>query len=303
MAGARASEWLRSEAAKHRPFYLHVGFWETHRPFCGTEFQEEAARRIDREALEVPGYLPDTPPARAELAELHQSVSRVDAAVGKILQALEEAKLDSDTLVLFTADHGLPFPRAKGTLYDPGIQVALMVRGGQAKAGARVRDLTANVDMMPTLLQAAGLPVPERVQGQSFLGALGGDAAKRAAREAVYAEKTYHEHYDPMRCLRTNRHKYIHNFADRPMLVLPSDIYNSPTRQSILDDESIWAHRPQEELYDIARDPLEQDNLALQPQYADQCAAFKQQLHEWMRATGDPLLAGAIPRKAQGPRE
>ena len=114
--------------------------------------------------------------------------------------------------------------------------------------------------------------------------------------DAIYAEKTYHEHYDPIRCLRTDRYKYIRNFAERPKLVLPSDVYNSSSRQANSDDESLWSHRAEEELYDLIRDPGEQENLVDDPRLADAVASFRTQLKAWMEQTGDALLDGPVLR-------
>lgn len=297
IASSRAADWLRRRRADDPPFYLHVGFWETHRPFCGTAAQQVEADALERSLGETPPYLPDNPPTRRELAELEQSVSRADAGVARILAAIDDAGLRDNTLVLFTADHGLPFPRAKGTLYDPGIGVALLCRWpGRIAAGGVIDELTSNVDMAPTLLEAAGVEVPPRMQGRSFLGRLAGGTEGAPPREAIFAEKTYHEHYDPMRCVRTGRFKYIRNFAERPRLVLPSDIYNSPTRQSMTDDEALWSHRPPEELYDLETDPLERENLAGETRHAAAQQTLAEQLLDWMRTTGDPLLDGPIPR-------
>lgn len=297
IASSRAAAWIRNRTADERPFYLHVGFFETHRPFCEDEAQVTADQSIDHDRLNVPAFLPDNSAVRRELAELHHAVSEVDRGVGRILDALDESGQRERTLVLFTADHGLPFPRAKGTLYDPGIQAAFLARWpGRIAPGSVCRHLTSNVDVMPTLLESAEIPVPQRVQGESFLPALIGEAG--SPRDAIFAEKTYHEHYDPMRCIRTLEWKYIYNFADRPRLVMPSDIYNSPTRQSMTEDELIWSPRPEEELYDLQADATERNNLADQPSPPAEIEDLRARLTKWMQATHDPLLQGPIPRPA-----
>lgn len=300
VAAPRAADWIRQHASAEQPFYLHVGFWETHRPFCGQDADStSAAGTADAETGEIPGYLPDTPATRRELADLHRSVSLVDAGVGRVLDALEEANLRDNTLVLFTADHGLPFPRAKGTLYDPGLQVAQLIRWpGRVVPDTAEKRLTSNVDVMPTLLEAAGISAPGRVQGRSFLWMLDGNSPGANGPDAIYAEKTYHEHYDPIRCLRTPRYKYIRNFAERPQLVMPSDVYNSPTRRSMTDDEAIWGPRPPEELYDLQADPHEMRDLALDEEHAAVRSQLCRRLADWMYQTGDPLLDGPVPRPA-----
>lgn len=300
VASHRAAEWLKQRSSDDAPFYLHVGFWEVHRPFCGTAEAESYCPDIDCSNVVIPDYLPDNEPTRREFAELMRSISVVDQGVARILKALEESGEADNTIVLFTADHGLPFARAKGTVYDPGIQVACLARWpGIIPPGTVTEDLSSNIDVMPTLLQAARVPIPDSVQGISHLGRLCGDSSAVPTAGAVFAEKTYHEHYDPIRCLRTHRYKYIRNFARRPMLVLPSDVYNSPSRQSMINDESLWNHRPIEELYDLITDPGEQRNLADDLEWVDVLADARDQLRQWMERTDDPLRHGPIPRSAQ----
>jgi len=292
VASARAAEWLKRNAGGAKPFYLHVGFWEAHRPFCGQPGDPTKLPPVDITDARPPDYLPDNEATRTEFAHLRHSVKAVDAGVDRVLRALAESGQADNTLVIFSADHGLPFPRAKGTLYDPGIQVAFLARlPGTIGGGGRSDALTANVDVMPTLLEFAGIPVSERIQGCSLAQLLRTGAGP--GRDAIFAEKTYHEHYDPIRCVRTRDAKYIRNFAERPALVLPSDIYNSPTRQSMTRDEALWAHRPGEEFYNLATDPRETSNLA---ESDERLTELRERLTDWMVASGDPLHAGPVPR-------
>lgn len=298
IASDRAADWLRSRTDDSRPFYLHIGFWEVHRPFCGTPgAQPPEFSKAELAAISLPDYLPDNEPTRREFADLNRSITMVDQGAARVLRALEQTGLDENTLVLFTADHGLPFQRAKGTLYDPGIQVACMARWpGHITPGTSSDELTSNVDIMPTVLEAAGVPIPPDVQGRSQLPLLCGRANAAAIEDAVFAEKTYHEHYDPIRCVRTKTHKYIRNFAERPMLVLPSDVYNSNSRQSNTNDDSLWNHRPQEEFYDLTTDPGECRNLIDDPACAGLIETARARLAEWMEKTDDPLRRGPIHR-------
>lgn len=300
VASHRAANWLKQSARRNEPFYLHIGFWEVHRPFCGTPPEPTSmngANLSDLADIDLPDYLPDNEATRREFAELMRSIALVDQGVARVLRALEHADLAENTLLLFTADHGLPFQRAKGTLYDPGIHVACLARWpARIAPGNHSHTLTSNVDVMPTLLEAAGLAVPDTIQGRSQLALLGGNESNGSPRDVIFAEKTYHEHYDPIRCVRTDRYKYIRNFAERPMLVLPSDVYNSPSRRSMTDDDSLWSHRPLEELYDLVHDPWERRNLIADPEWADVLEAARGRLAEWMAQTDDPLRHGPIPR-------
>lgn len=295
IASHRAADWLTAHGDSDQPFYLHVGFWEAHRPFCGQDGDPTKLEDLDLSNVDVPPYLPDNEATRRECAHLRKSVEAVDASVGRILDSLDACGQRDNTIVIFTSDHGLPFPRAKGTLYDPGIQVGFLARWpGEIQCGAAANALTSNADVMPTLLDATDISLPERLQGESFLDALKGGA--QAGRTAVFAEKTYHEHYDPIRCVRTERYKFIRNFEERPNLVMPSDIYNSTTRQSMTDDEAFWGRRPAEELYDLSADPGEVNNLAMEPGMQEIKRGLELQLIDWMSETEDPLLKGPVGR-------
>lgn len=291
VAADRAVSWLKNNQDNESPFYLHVGFWEAHRPFCGQPGDPSQLPEPDLSDIEIPEYLSDNEPTRREFFHLRHSVRAVDDAVDKLLKTLAEIGQAENTLVIFTADHGLPFPRAKGTLYDPGIQVAFTARlPGVIEANSRTSELTSNIDVMPTLLQLAGVETSDRIQGRSMLPILRGDL--ETIRSSVFTEKTYHEHYDPIRSIRTDRFKFIRNFEERPNLVMPSDIYNSPTRQSMTNDAEFWNHRPAEELYDLQDDPGETRSIADHRELPK----LREQLQQWMESTGDALLHGPIVR-------
>ncbi len=258
--------------------YLEINYSETHRPYPPAP----ANARVD-----VPAFLPDTPEARSELAAVGVAIAAMDAAAGRVLAALDKAGRADDAIVVFTTDHGLAMPRAKCTLYDPGLEVGLIVRW-PAGGLTGVRDeLVSNIDVLPTLFQAAGVAIPSGVQGRSLL-------EPDAPREAIFAEKTFHSYYDPMRCIRTRRHKFIRNFESAFLVEVPADIQAGaifradPTRYST-DRPSLV------ELYDLEADPLEQRNLAGSKAVADIQEQLSAELWRWMRETNDPLLNGPVP--------
>jgi len=206
-----AVDWLVRAAGRdvtpgERPFYLSIDFPDVHRPY-GTDFDAALA-----ETLDVPGFLPDEPVVRKDVASFYDRIRRADAAVGRILAALDEVGLSENTFVLFTTDQGPELPRAKTTLYDSGIKVAFLCRWpGVIPPGRRLLHLTSHVDVLPTLLEAAGLPVSAQVEGRSFLKRLMGE--RGMTRDAIFAALTWHEgEYDPMRCIRTWQYKYIRNW-------------------------------------------------------------------------------------------
>jgi N-sulfoglucosamine sulfohydrolase len=266
------------ERAEGKRLYLEVNFEETHRPYPPAG--EPPA------GLEIPGYLPNIPAAVEEMTAVEQTITAMDAAAGRFLEALDRSGRAEDAYVVFTTDHGLAMPRAKCTLYDPGIEVALIARwpaGGMSGGRAPAR-LVSNIDILPTLLEAAGIRVPDRVQGQ----ALG------KGRDAIFAEKTFHSYYDPMRCVRTQTHKLIHNFEQSFAVEVPGDVQAGPIFRS--DPTRYSRDRPSMvELYDLEADPLELQNLAGRPEHAPVEKELRDLLWRWMRETGDPLLNGPIP--------
>ncbi|HID29629.1 MAG TPA: sulfatase, partial [Desulfobacterales bacterium] len=128
----RVAEFLRAAAVKEQPFYLNTGFSEVHLPFDRKEYVPD-----NPDDVYVPSYLPDNKYVRQELANFHGSIKFMDEAVGKIVRALNESQLGKNTVVIFTTDHGMAFPRAKSTLYDSGIKTALIMKfpEGMVKPG------------------------------------------------------------------------------------------------------------------------------------------------------------------------
>jgi N-sulfoglucosamine sulfohydrolase len=269
-----------------QPFFLSVGFFETHRDF----FEPTSVRDM---LYSMPlSNLPDSPVTRRDVASFKQSARALDHGVGAVLSALDEMKIADDTIVIFTTDHGPPFPGGKATLSDRGLGVLLILRGPGGFHGGRVNDaLVSQIDIFPTLCELVGIDTPEHVQGRSLLPAVHGEA--RDVNDAIYGELTYHAAYDPQRAIRTRRHKYVRRWGDRDLPVLPN-IDDSPSKELLLQHGLAETPRPREELYDLLFDPNEAHNLAASPEHADVLAVLREQLGDWMRTTDDPLLEGFV---------
>jgi arylsulfatase A-like enzyme len=153
----RVTAFLRQDAKSLQPFYAQIGLVETHTPFDrgGTEPDTE-------KGVQIPPYLADTASSRKAMAAFQGSLRKVDAAVGSILNALRESGLENHTLVVFTTDHGIEMPRSKWHLYDPGIAIALVMRGPSVGlTGGRKCDLLmSNVDYLPTVLDLTRVEGP-----------------------------------------------------------------------------------------------------------------------------------------------
>ncbi len=278
------------------PFFASVGFFECHR------VEEENGRfGFDSDFYEVDDpdevrplpYLPDRRGVRRDLAEMRGMVYAIDDAVGVILDALAEGGLEEGTLVVFTTEHGIAFPRAKGSPYDAGLEAALIVRWpGVADDGSRYDELLSNVDVLPTMLECIGLEVPDELHGRSFLPLLTGGGYDE--REQVFAEMTWHDMYNPFRAIRTRRYKYVRSFWHLPKVYLTKDIFASEAGREVREADGV-PPRPYEELYDLEECPREDDNVVYEPRYRDVRADLAERLKDWMEATDDPLLDGPVP--------
>jgi N-sulfoglucosamine sulfohydrolase len=300
---ARAARRFLGETGD-RPFCLVMGYTDPHRAARGfaNDVQHPGVRetKYDPRAVSVPYHLPDTPEVRADLADYYQSVSRCDQNVGLLLAELKAAGREKDTLVIFLSDNGIPFPGAKTTLYDAGIRLPLLIHHpGLKKQGIVCPAMASWVDVLPTVLDWAGVKAPAKLPGRSLLGVLEKPAPEGP--DAVYASHGFHEvtMYYPMRAVRTRTHKYIRNLAHKLDYPFASDIYNSPSWQSVLKHPGArlgertvgqFVRRPMEELYDLKADPHELKNLAAEPAQAKTLAALRKKLREWQEQTADPWV-------------
>ena len=281
-----ATQWLTDTPPE--PFLLTAGFFETHRPYPPDRYLP-----ANRDAVSVPGYLPDTDDVRQDLAEFYGAISVADAAVGQLLDTLAATGLDRTTWVVFMTDHGPALPRAKSTLYDAGTGIAVIVRPplNSGQAPRVYDDLFSGVDLVPTLLELLGLEVPSDVDGMSHADNLrttsGGD---KPVRSEVYTTKTYHDSFDPIRAIRTKEYSYIENYANRSLLDLPWDIADSAPGRAVAP--FIGELRPERELYDLIDDPDESHNL-LGPDATDKAEAIADDLalllNDWRLKTNDVI--------------
>ena len=280
------------------PFFASVGFFELHR------VEEENGRfGFDPDFYETPDpddvrplpYLPDRRGVRRDLAEMHGMVTAIDDAIGTLTDCLEETGLDAETIVVFTTEHGIAFPRAKGSCYDAGIEGVLIWSGPEIEAGQRREELVSNVDVFPTLLEFTDCDPPEvEFQGRSFEPLLRGESAAYEPRTQVFAEMTWHDMYNPVRAIRTDRYKYIRNFWHLPKVYLTKDIFASESGREVREEYGV-PPRPYEELYDIYEDPQETNNVVFEPRYQEIRLDLSERLETWLRETEDPLLEGPVP--------
>ncbi len=306
----------------NRPFCFWLGSADPHRPYDPGSGEASGMQLAD---IHVPACFPDDPVIHSDIADYFFEVQRFDALVGEAVDALEEAGLLDSTIILMTGDHGMPFPRGKSNLYDLGTRVPLAVRyPAIGTPGRSVEDFVSLTDIAPTLLELAGVAIPDGLTGRSFVNLLASDEHGRIdpARDHVLFGKERHvpsqEAPDPggypCRGLRTHEFLYIRNFRpDRwpngtphyERATVPGNWYadtdNGPTKTFIIEHaergealrksyDLCFAKRPAEELYDLRNDPDQLHNVADDPQYAQIRDELTAQLTAHLTATGDPRM-------------
>ncbi|NIA14710.1 MAG: sulfatase-like hydrolase/transferase [Nitrospiraceae bacterium] len=284
-AGEEACRFL--DDAPDQPFFLSVGFAETHREFPERHPGDDPAYCMP------PAPLPDTPDTREDMARFKASARILDEKMGRVLDALDRNGLAENTLVICTTDHGIAFPRMKCNLTDGGIGVMLIVRGPGGFEGGKACDaLVSQVDIFPTVCELLGIDRPDWLQGVSLMPLIRGEAAE--VRDELFAEVSYHASYEPQRGVRTQRWKFIRRFDDRTRPVLPN-CDDSPSKDVWIEGGWADAPPPAEALYDLLFDPSETNNLVNAPHAQAALADLRARLDTWMRDTDDPLLEGPVP--------
>lgn len=272
------ADWL-NRREETRPFYVQLGFNETHTPFhFGGAYPDKS------KGVTVPPYIAETPAGIDYFAHLQGAIRQVDEAVGILLGALRDNGLEEDTLVIFTTDHGIEARRAKWTLYDPGIEIAFIARwpAGGLSGGRRLKQVQSNIHFTPTLLDLCGLPVPEGLDGESRAAWLRGEEADTSFRDPFFG--FYHN--GSCRCIRTDRYKLIRSFGTE------IGQYAYPCE---MECPKIVGTTRFVELYDLETDPAEIHNLADSPDHGRIRDDLDRQLRQWLEAMDDPILHGPEP--------
>ncbi|MBN2326666.1 MAG: sulfatase [Candidatus Omnitrophica bacterium] len=278
---------------KAKPFFLNVGFYDAHRTFDRGCVDPP----YTHDDIVVPPYLPDIPEAREELAGFYDEITRMDGVIGEIVDALKKEGVLENTLIIFCGDNGMPFPRAKSTVYDSGIQTPLIIHYPRSiKSGQVNRCLASLVDVAPTSLEYAGVNVPEAMQGCSLVQEIADPSLHGAP--YIFAEKNWHDLDDHSRAVRDHRYKYIRNaFPEKP-LENSADSSVAPLFQKMrqmrdagtLSKEAMLlfrSRRSPEELYDLENDPWEFHNLVNDPAYQNVLKRMRSALDKWIDDTKD----------------
>ncbi len=313
---ANFEAFLKQKPA-NQPFCFWFGTKEPHRGY-GKDNWKLDGRNLDD--VTVPEYYPDNEIIRGDLADYAIEVEWYDRHIGRALEHLEQFGLLETTLIIATSDHGMPFPRVKGQIYDDGFHVPFVVRwGNKIQAGRTVTDFVTFPDLAPTLLDIAGIPQHKQFTGKSFKKQLLSKKSGRidSARDHTLLGKERHDigRTDgellsvgyPSRAIRGDQFLYVRNFKSNRWPVGDPDLGllncdNSPTKQYLtelrLGDPDYhfyqlsFGKRPEEELYDIRKDPDCVANLAGKTGYAQVQSELWRRLQSELTSQQDPRMLG-----------
>jgi uncharacterized sulfatase len=307
------------------PFFFWFGCTEPHRiykPGIGL------TTGIQLEQVRVPDYWPDTEVIRSDILDYYFEVQWFDSHLERMLNLLEQRGELDDTIIVATSDNGMPFPRAKVNLYDPGVRMPLAIRWGERVSGERtVSDFVSHTDFAPTFLEAAGIRPPLAMTGRSLLGILTSNdsGAIEAGRDFAVTAVERHTWCRPdgatfpIRAIRTRDFLYLRNFEPERWptggaefvssnKTFHGDVDGCPTKDFMVAPENreqypieydlCFGKRPAEELYDVRSDPDQVKNLADQPPYQEVKEALRNRLESYLTETGDPRLKDLDPWQA-----
>ncbi|MCH2115070.1 MAG: sulfatase [Pirellulales bacterium] len=288
---------------KDKPFFAFFNSLDAHRGWdahLGVVDEENSLARQNRDKVVVPEYLADTPATRDDLAHYYEEIHRFDLYVGKVIAELEKQGVLDNTVVMVMADNGRPFPRCKTRLYDCGIKSPFVVHFPNMikKRGAKSHALVSAIDIAPTILDLAGVSIPNKVQGRSFASLLREPSNK--FRRYVFAEHNWHDMEAFERMVRSEDYMYIYNGRPNFPNCGPADSISCRTHAELkklydagqatpAQADCFIAPRPDEELYDMREDSDQLNNLAANPKYETALEEMRKVMKIWQFQTCDSM--------------
>jgi arylsulfatase A-like enzyme len=283
-----------------QPFFAVFNFQTTHESQIRTRPHQA---KHDASQVFVPPYHPDLPDVRRDWAQYYDKIEQMDQQVGSVLKQLEEDGLADDTIIVYFGDHGSGMPRGKRWLYQSGLHVPLLVHvpakyqsltQGLEREGSTIDELVGFIDLAPTMLSLAGIPIPKTMQGRAILG-----EQRSAEPEYMVAFRDrMDERYDCSRAIRDQHFLYVRNWIPyRPQGQYLEYMFQTPTtiawkrafEEGKLNEVQsfFWKPKPTEELYDLSKDPYQTVNLASEEDHQSTLETMRNRLRDWTISTRD----------------
>lgn len=302
---------LKEAQAQSRPFFINCNINDPHRPFYGTPGGLKMdhgnvgvfsiiSKEITPDDVTIPPNLEDLPDIRQEIAQYWNSAQRMDIAIGNILLALKESGEEDRTVIIFCADHGMPFPFAKATCYEHGTRVPVLISLPGMERSERHDNLTTHVDVMPTALELLGIQPPEDLDGRSWLPIMEKKAVKDPEFIFTYINQTASGMAYPVRAVHDSRYTLVFSPWSDGKLKLKVDGMLGLTfaaMEKAARGDTHMAQRVKQltegvllAFYDLQADPGQHQNLIVEPEYQAMIEKMKQALLKEMKRTNDPQL-------------
>lgn len=276
---------IKNRSSQDQPFFAKIGFFENHRPF--DDWKDTS------QGVFVPPYLANTRVIKSDLADFQGTICYFDRQVGKILNAFYESDIQDNTLVIFTSEHGIPYPGAKWSVRKAGIEIPLIMYQPNTifSGGKKYLEIMSNVDLLPTLFDHLQLAIPDRFEGVSFYNYLN-EKTQEEPRQMAFSQYTPDMKRDNIsRSVITRQYHLIRYFDQGRTVVYPVDV--NPVKFAAHQERAATkGTRPFYQLYDIQQDPYELNDLSKNTELQQVAADLSAELLEWMRKVDDPLLNG-----------
>lgn len=280
-------KWL-DNYNEEKPFLLSFGMHSTHRPY-----PVEVAEFIDERYVVPPYPITNNEENRHDHAQYMTTAHYADENIKMIVDALKRNNLYENSIIIFTTDHGLALPFNKCNLTDTGIGVSLIMKVPNADSNGKVVDsLVSQIDVFPTLCELLNLNKPDYLEGKSFAEAFVDN--KAVLDEYIFAEVNFHTSYEPVRCVRTKRYKYIKYYDETWNKVNLSNMDESVPKDFLMNNGLKEKVKYREGLFDLYYDPTERNNLADDSKYQEVLEKLRKVLLEKQVKTDDPILKGAL---------
>ncbi len=289
-----------------QPFFHISNFTTTHESrlhFTEEDMQKPTKTPLD--AFEVQPNHPKTDLFRYTNAYYRDKIQEMDQQVGEVLAMLKEDGLMDDTFIFYYGDHGGVLPGSKGYIYETGLHVPMIVHIPKnyqdlvdVTPGKQSEGFVSFVDLAPTVLNLAGIEIPDAIDGVPFLGK-GINEATLEKRDIAYSyADRFDEKYDMVRGVRKDKFKYLRNYqpynadglrnnyryiqlAYREWL----DLHDQKALNEV--EDAFFQFKAPEALYDIEADPFETKNLANDPEYLIQLKEMRKELNDWITEMPD----------------
>lgn len=297
-----------------KPFCIQINISDPHKPFYGgkgTANDPHPSKVYTIDEVPVPEYLPKDPEIHKEVAIYYSTVRRADDCVGQVLKALKESGKESNTIIFFLSDHGLPLPFAKTQVYHHSTRTPLIAvwPGVIQKGSIDSKHMVSTVDLMSTALDMVGIPAPKRQDGRTFYPILKGETQEGRNKVFKYYRENSGANCSPMRAVETKNFCYIFNpWSNGERIMKTATMGTTSYKQMKVLAESdskvkarldLFEHRVKEELYDVSKDPDCLHNLIDHPEYQNELSKLRKHLENWMVEAEDDALEAFIKRQDQ----